>query len=183
MAGSNYPSQRPGFLQNPDGDPRQENRLASVYPGDIGKQFPFRDPADPSSNQMGFQYAVLDSAVDVAPSAGAVAWWRDNTGYVVTTDVSVAGRGNVAGVFGGEVTVDNICCIQQKGPADVQVQSGPTAAPGDTGQFVIPSATDAKADWLAAGTAASYPPLGVSAGTASGSPSRARVDLNLEGRP
>lgn len=180
----NNPSQRPVFLQS--GNPLTENRAASTqggYDGQLGTQFPWRDPSDPSNKQLFFQLVKLDSAVDVAPSAGAVAWWRDATGYIVTTDVSVAGRGNVAGVFGGTVTVDYLCCVQQKGPANVQVQSGPTAAPSNTGQFVIPSATDAKADWLAAGSAPTYPPLGVSAGFASGSPSVAQVELDLEGRP
>lgn len=181
MSRQNTPSMRPPFLQS--GDPATENRVAGGmgnYDGQLGMQFSFGNPAN-TDPQTFWQMVQLDSAVDVAPTAGAVAWWRDNTGYVVTTDVSVAGRGNIAGVFGGAVDVDNICCVQQKGPANVQVQTGPTAAPSDTGQFVIPSATDAKADWLAAGSAATYPPLGTSAGFASGG--LARVDLNIEGRP
>ncbi len=180
----NNPSQRPTFLQS--NSPLTENRVAGglgSYDGQIGTQFPWRDPSNPDNKQLFFQLVQLDSAVDVAPTAGAVAWWRNTTGYVVTTDVSVAGQGNVAGVFGGAVDVGNICCVQQKGPANVQVQTSPTAAPSNTGQFVIPSSTDAKANWLGAGSAATYPPLGVSAGFASGSPSVAQVELDLEGRP
>lgn len=183
MAGTNYPSQRPTFLQALDGDPRSENRenVAGLYPGQIGQQFPWRNPADPDGNQLGFQVAVLDSAVDVAVAAGQPAYWRNSTGYVVTNDVSVAGRGNLAGVFGGAVTVDYICCIQQKGPASVQLQTAPTSTPDNTGKIVIPSATDGKVDVLAAGSAATYPPLGVSIGFASGGLFTA--DLNIEGRP
>lgn len=185
MAGTNYPSQRPTFLQNPAGDPRLENRApdAGLYPGQIGTQFPFRDPSDLDQSQMGFQVVTLDSVMDVLPTPGAVAWWRNATGYVVTTDVSVAGRGNPAGILGftavqADLDAGNICCVQQKGPALVQVGTG---TPSNVGLFVIPTATDAKAEWLAAGNAATYPPLGTSAGPASGG--LALVQLNLEGRP
>ena len=176
---TNFPSQLPPFLAS--GDPASENRPADSYSrGQLGIQFAWGERAggDPSSK---WQMAQLDSAVDVAPSAGAVAWWRGNTGYVVTTDVSVAGRGSLAGVFGGTVTADYICCVQQQGPASVQIQTSPTSPPDDTGKFVIPSGTDAKADVLAAGTAPSYPPLGASAGFLSSG--LATVDLNIPGRP
>jgi hypothetical protein len=173
----NHPSQKPVFLQA--STPQAENRSNTLYAGQLGQRFSYLEPTV-GSKQKTFQVVQLDSSVSVAPTAGAVAWWRDNTGYVVTTDPAIAGRGNVAGVFGGAVDVDNICCVQQGGPGDVQVVTSPTAVPGDTGQFVIPSATAAKADWLAAGSAATYPPLGVSAGFATAGV--AQVELDIKGR-
>lgn len=172
-------NQQAVFLQS--GDPLTENRPADSYSGgQLGSRFTVQDDGINSGTPRRFQMVQLDSAMDVAPTAGAVAWWRNSSGYVVTTDVSVAGRGNVAGVFGGALTVDYIGCIQIGGRASVQIQTSPTAVPDNTGKLVIPSATDAKADVLAAGTAASYPPLGTSAGFLSGG--LADVDLNLEGR-
>lgn len=172
----NVPFQQTVFLQS--GDPLAENRAADGYSGgQLGSRFVVKDPND-SNKAKGFQLVQLDSAVTVATSQGAVAWWRNASGYLVTTSVAAAGRGNVAGVFGCAVTVDYICCIQQSGPAPVQVSSG---TPADTGNFAIPSATDAKADAVAAGTASTYPPMGdfVSVATAG----VATVNLTLPGRP
>jgi len=168
------------YLQS--GSPATENRPADGYSGgELGSRFTMVDKAD-SDRAKGWQLVQLDSTMDVAPSAGAVAYWRNRTGYIVTTDVSVAGRGNPAGVFPNAPTYDYICCVQQQGRALVQLQTSPTAVPDDTGKIVIPSATDAKADVLAAGTAASYPALGVSVGASvSGQPFA--VDLQLDGRP
>jgi hypothetical protein len=56
--------------------------------------------------------------------------------------------------------------VQQGGKCSVQFIDSPTAAPTTAGLIVIPSDTSAKADCLAAGSSATYPALGTSAGTA-----------------
>jgi hypothetical protein len=96
----------------------------------------------------------------VTPFKGAVAWWSDSANYLVTT--SSSNRGRVAGVFQGAITLGNYGFIQTKGPATVKFIDGVTAAPTAAGLIVVPSATDGKADCLAAGTAATYPSMGVS---------------------
>jgi hypothetical protein len=71
------------------------------------------------------------------------------------------------------------CCVQTHGPASVKFVDAPTAAPSVAGGFVIPSATAGKADCLAAGSAATYPPLGVAAGALQGGTALAVVDLDV----
>lgn len=174
---NNYPN---AAVYLATGDPATEDRDVSQYAGEIGQRFIINDDGNPVLGK-GWQVVVLDSTMDVPPTAGAVAYWRNRTGYVVTTDQSVAGKGEVAGVFGGAPTYGNICCVQQQGPASVQLQTVPTSAPDDTGKIVIPGTADAKADVLGAGTAATYPPLGVSISTAVDGVFSAQ--LNLAGRP
>lgn len=177
MPNNNF--QQTPYLQS--GNPATENRAkasgtdAPSYDGQIGSRFTFIDPADGLAKR--WQLVEQDSVVDVAASAGAVAWWRDATGYRVTTDVSVAGRGNVAGVYPTLIDVNNIGCIQIAGPADVQFSAG---TPSTAGLMVIPTATDAKAEALAAGGPLTYPPLGVTASAATDNV--AQVNLNLPGR-
>jgi len=138
--------------------------------------------ADPGDSKKSKQYRLVknDSVMDVLPSEGAVMYWRDRATYLVTTDVSVAGRGNVAGVARCVSAVGDIICVQRRGDATVLIQGGPTAAPTAAGLNVIPSATDAVADVLAAGSAATYPKLGQSVSVASGSPSRFTAALAVE---
>lgn len=181
----NNQNQQAVFLQS--GDPLTENRPADSYSGgQLGMRFTVIDNTANPPQAKRFQLVQMDSVVDVAASQGAVAWWRNATGYVVTTDVSVAGRGNVAGVFGGLIdagvatgsgTLGNIGCIQIGGPAPVQFSSG---TPLNTGLFVQPTATDAKAEAVAAGTEADYPPMGVTVSASSGG--LATVQLDLPGR-
>jgi hypothetical protein len=174
---NNYP-QPTVYLAS--GSPEDENRLPDGYSGgQLGSRFTVIDKAD-SNKAKGYQLVKADSVMDVEPSEGAVAYWLEASGYLVTTDVSAAGRGNVAGVFRNAVTLGNICCIQQQGSSTVQVQTG---TPSAAGLEVIPSATDAKADVMTAGTAATYPIMGLSRSTASGSPSVFTADLTLGGRP
>jgi hypothetical protein len=165
------------------GDPATEHRAADSYSGgQLGVRFTVRsNPASPTEVARGYQLVQMDSAVDVAASDGAMAWWRRATGYVVTTDVSVAGRGNAAGILRCAAAVDEICCVQQSGPiSTLQAQTSPTAAPTDQGLPIIPSATDGKVDVLAAGTAPSYASLGKSTSTATAGVFSA--DLNIPGR-
>lgn len=170
----NNNQQQPVMLVS--GSPETENRASSLYPGQLGSRFTIIV----GGVAKRYQVVQMDSAVDVAASEGAVAWWRNATGYVVTTDVSVAGRGKVAGVFRCLVDVTNVGCIQIGGPSTVQSQTSPTSPADDTGKIVVPSATDAKADILGAGTAASYPSMGTTTGWVSSGLFPAM--LNLAGR-
>lgn len=176
------------FLQS--GDPTIECRAVDSYVGQLGYRFTFITPADTRPRR--FQLVKCDSAMTVAPYEGAVAWWKDRATYLVTTSASATGRGNVAGVFrnrtgvgvgDGSLTSQNypntLVCIQIKGPAPVDFSAGTPLA---TGLFVIPTATDATAEAVAAGTAAAYPPMGKTI-SAAGVPSGtlAQVDLELDG--
>jgi hypothetical protein len=114
----------------------------------------------------------------VTPYHGAVAWWQDKTNYTVSTDPTALGRGRVAGIFQYAITAGNIGFIQTRGPATVKFIDAPTAAPTAAGLIVIPSATAAKADCLAAGTAATYPSLGVSSEAVDGN-MEAIVELDV----
>lgn len=167
---NNFP-QPTVYLQS--GDPNtciQDN----LYPGQLGSRFWVLDPdATLPQAAKGYQLVMLDSnAMSTLPYAGAVAWWANRAKYTVTTSISTAGgRGKVAGVFltaitAAQVAAQKLVCIQFQGHASVNYVDSPTAAPDATGLFVIPSATDGKADCLAAGTAATYPKLGESAGAA-----------------
>jgi len=167
------------YLQS--GDPTKERRPAtdglgnadSYGPGQLGQRF--SAPDSTTGYAADWQIVKTDSVMDTLPYDGAVAWWLDRAAYLVTTNVTAAGRGNRAGIFRDsdapqDPTVHNIglsqiICIQKKG-VGVQVNfvAGPVADPTAAGLFVIPSATAAQADCLAAGTAAIYPPIGVSTG-------------------
>jgi hypothetical protein len=112
-----------------------------------------------------------------------VAWWSDKTKYLVTTAPTTLGRGRIAGVFQNAIGLGNFGCIQTQGPAIVKYVDTPTAAPSAAGLFVIPSATAGKADCIAAGTASTYPVLGLSAQAITGSDSTAIVDLDVPETP
>jgi hypothetical protein len=173
---------QPVFLQS--GDPEQENTPTLAYPGQLGMRFtviqPTRSaPGAESGRSKTYQIVKTDSTMTVAPFVGAVAWWSDKTGYVVTTTVTTLGRGRIAGVFQNAITSGNYGCIQTGGPATVKFIDAVTAAPTVAGLFVIPSATNAKADCLAAASAPTYPPLGVSAGVYDATNTVGVVDLDV----
>jgi hypothetical protein len=185
------------FLQT--GDPTKERRVQSSYPwggptdtyagGQMGQRFSVPDPT--TGLAADWQIVLTDSVMDVLPWDGAVAWWIDRANYVVTTDVSRAGRGNIAGVFRDsdapqDNTVHNIglstlVCIQKKGQVEIDYVDAPVSAPLATGLFVIPSATDGKADCLAAASPATYPPLGKSLSTVTNH--YGTVDLDINDQP
>ncbi len=170
--------QQTPWLQS--GLPQSENRPATTQnmDGQLGIRFTFRDPSD-SNIAKEYQLVQADSVMDVAPYAGAVAYWLANTGYRVTTDVSVAGRGNRAGVFLNSLTLDYIGCIQLAGKGNVDIDTGtPTAA----GLFVVPSASDAKATVIAAGSPATYPALGRTVSATASSGTLYPVELECPGR-
>jgi hypothetical protein len=173
---------QPVFLES--GDPESENNAALSYPAQLGIRFTVNQPSRTTpgaeaGRSKTYQFIRTDSTMTVAPFLGAVAWWADKTQYLVTTTVTTLGRGRIAGVFQNAITPGNYGCVQVKGPATVKFVDGVAAAPTAAGLQVIPSATNAKADTLAAGTAATYPTLGVTAGAYNASDATAVVDLNV----
>ena len=172
----------PVYLQS--GDPENENNATLAYPGQLGMRFtviqPTRSaPGAEDGRSKTYQVVKTDSTMSVAPFRGAVAWWSDKTGYVVTTTVTTLGRGRIAGVFQNAPTPGYYSCVQVGGPATVKFVDAPTANPTAAGLFVIPSATNGKADCLAAGSAPTYPALGVSAGVYDAAQAQAVVDLDV----
>jgi hypothetical protein len=172
----------PVYLQS--GDPEAENNLVLAYPGQLGMRFtviqPTRSPAGAEDGRSKtYQLIRTDSTMTVAPFRGAVAWWSDKTQYLVTTSVTALGRGRIAGVFQNAITKGWYGCIQTKGPATVKFIDAVASAPTAAGLWVIPSATDGKADTIAAGSALTYPLLGVTAGVYNASAAEGVVDLNV----
>lgn len=172
----------PVYLQS--GDPENENNATLAYPGQLGMRFTVKQPSRSApgaedGRSKTYQIVKTDSTMSVAPFRGAVAWWSDKTGYVTTTTVTSLGRGRIAGVYQNAITTGYYGCVQTGGPATVKFVDNPTANPTAAGLFVIPSATNAKADCLAAASAPTYPPLGVSAGTYNAAAAEAVVDLDV----
>jgi hypothetical protein len=94
---------QPAYL--PPGDPEQMSEASLHAPGQLGMRFTIKQPAGsgtPGLEEFRFktyQIVKTDSSMTVSPFKGAVAWWSDKTGYVVTTSPTALGRGRVAGVF------------------------------------------------------------------------------------
>lgn len=178
----NNVTQQAQFLQT--GSPETEHRPADSYTGGaLGQLLTVTTgiAASPTvATAKRYQFVQNDSVMDVLPSEGAVAWWLDRANFRVTTNVTVAGRGNIAGIYRCASDVDEFCYVQKEGPGTVLFVDSPTAAPDTTGLFVIPSATPAKADCLASAAAATFPVLGKSAGTQDGTTKLALVDLHVD---
>lgn len=176
-------TQQPFYF--PTGDPETTDEVSWPYPGQVGMRTTVAQPGPRTAagaeagRSKTYQLVRTDSTMTVAPFVGAVAWWSDKTQYLVTTTVTTLGRGRVAGVFQNAITKGNYGFIQTQGPATVKFTDSTTATPDATGQFVIPSATAGKADCLAAGSAATYPPLGLSAGSFNAGAREGIVDLNV----
>lgn len=172
---------QPAMLPN-GGDPTLVNIPPSGWrwPGMIGGAFTLtvKDP-DGITRSKTYQFVRTDSTMTVNPYDGAVAWWRDQATYQVTTDPTNR-RGQVAGVFLNPLTKGNITAIQIGGyHANVKFIDAVTAAPTAAGLIVIPSSTAGKADCLAAGTAATYPAIGVTAGAYNGAAATGPVELRI----
>lgn len=175
----------------PGGDPETMNEPSLQYAGQLGIRFSYQNPPRSIPVESGtvatgetglpktFKLVKTDSSMAVAPYDGAVAWFSDQANYVVTTTVTTLGRGRVAGVFKCPVTPGYYTCIQVKGKGLVKMVDSPTSTPDATGKFVIPSATNGKADCLAAGSAPTYPPIGRSAGTYDAANAQVIVDIDV----
>ena len=174
---------QPMYLQS--GDPETENVATLLYPGMLGGRVTVKQPGPPGSpgaedyRFKTYQLVQTDSSMAVAPFKGAVAFWSDKAKYLVTTTVTTLGRGRVAGVFQNAITPGYYGLIQTQGPAIVKFVDAPTTPPTAAGLIVIPSATAGKADCLAAGSAATYPALGVSAGAYDAQNAQGVVDLDV----
>lgn len=178
---------QPVFI--PSGDPETMNEPTLAYGGQLGIRFNYINPprtalpTEASGGEDGtpkaYKLVRSDSTMSVAPYDGATAWFSDQSNNVVTTTVTTLGRGRVAGIFKGAVTPGNYCCVQVKGKAVIKFVDAPVANPTAAGLFVIPSATNGKADCLAAGTAATYPMLGRSAGVYNAPTATGLVDLDV----
>lgn len=156
----------PVYLQS--GNPETESTPTLHAPGQLGMRFtmtvtqrqgPGTD-TDPAGRSKRYQLVKTDSTMAVAPYNGAVAWWADKAGYVVTTSASKTARGQIAGVFRRAWdAAGDYMCVQTEGPGYVKLVDGDVAATVG-GDAIIPSATDSKANRVAAGTAPTYPTLG-----------------------
>lgn len=154
---------------------------ADKYPGLISQIVTTEDLNNPG-RQKEYRCVKLDSTMTVNPYDGAVAWWANRALGTVTTSPTTLGRGAVAGVFckTPSTLVNRAVYVQTKGlKTNVKFVDAPTAAPSAARLHVIPSATAAKADCLAAGSAPTYPILGYSAGTINAGDQTAAVDLNV----
>lgn len=166
------------------GNPETVDEATPYAPGQLGSRVTVVQPG-PRGGTPGaeenraktYQYVRSDSSMTVAPFKGAVAWWSDSANYLVTT--SATNRGRVAGIFQNAITAGNYGFIQTKGPATVKFIDGVNTDPTVAGLPVIPSATDGKADCLAAGTAPTYPALGVSVSVYVAALAEAVVELDV----
>ena len=172
------------------GDPETENNAILEYPGQLGSRCTIIEPTRGSPTTAGqfrpktYQLVQSDSSMTTNPYSGAAAWWADKTKYLVTTSPTKLGQGRIAGIFRTAVTPGNYCFVQTQGPCpNVKYVDAPAAVPDATGQFVVPSSTAGKVTNVAAGTAATYPPFGVSTGAMSGADNTGPVDLDVPETP
>lgn len=180
----------------PGGNPETMNEPEDrIKPGQLGIRFAYHIPARSAPGvdsetlatgavglPKGYKMVRTDSSMSVAPYDGAVAWWANQALYRTTTSPTTLGRGRVAGVYCCSVTPGNVTCIQIKGKGNVKfIDAVVVGNVTDDGNFVIPSATAGKADVIAAGSAATYPIIGRTAGALQGGTSEAIVDIDIEG--
>ena len=114
----------------------------------------------------------------VAPYKGAVALRASAVNpYLATTNVT--NRNGIMGVFQNAITPGNFGFVQTQGPASVKIVDASMGAVA-AGDSIIASATNAKADRVAAGTASTYVPLGRIGPTVVSSPAEALVVVDLD---
>lgn len=169
----------------PGGNPETMNEATLDKGGQLGVRFAYVFPSRSPANQAtgagmpkAYKIVKTDSSMSVAPYDGAVAWWSNQANYLVTTTVTTTGRGRVAGVFHTAVTPGNYCTVQTKGPSKVKLTDASADATA-AGLFVQPSATNGKAEVLAAGSEADYPALGRTMGMLNIAAREALVDLDV----
>ena len=171
------------FFQN--GNPQGMNESVLQYPGMLGL---IAETQCQDGIVRELQIVRADSVMGTAPQEGALAYWANEAQYLVTTDEAITGfgRGRCIGVFTCAVDValagSNYTAIVKKGrQTPVWFVDSPAATVTGAGLFVIPSTTDGRADVVAAGSAATYPPVGRSAGTQDGTTKLADVDVDVYG--
>jgi hypothetical protein len=170
------------YLQS--GDPEAENAASLLYPGQLGTRFTVIEPTRslPSKTSGAgrpkrYQLVQTDSSMTVAPYRSAVAWWSDQSKYLVTTNspTTTQTRSRVAGVFVNAITPGNYGCVLITGLGLVKLIDGVNQANVVAGAFVIPSSTNGKADVVGSGSA----PTLVSLGTISDPLSFNTTDLTV----
>jgi len=165
------------------GDPATDFHDRLLYPGALGGLY---------TDDQGKQWQLVqgDSAMSVAPFPGAETWWQDKAAFKVTT--AATNRGMHAGVVARRSKLNaelsaapgrgQYFFVQKGGRAIVKTVDAVTAAPTGVGQFVVPSATAGKVDILAAGSAATYPPVGRELGWYNQVAAEVYVDLDNSDR-
>jgi hypothetical protein len=146
------------------------------YPGQVGSRVTIQQPGPRGSGEgqaeanrsKTYQLVQGDSSMTVAPFPGAVAWWKDKSRYKVSTDPAATARGNIAGVIQGSPGKGQFFFVQTEGPATVKHVEAPAGGAFAVGDSVIPSATAGMADRVAAGTAPTYPTLGLATSVTNG---------------
>lgn len=156
------------------GDPMEMIETTLQYPGQLGVSAWIKCDDGIWRKLMIVQHLSTGATT----AAGEVAWWSDPANAIVTRVAATPGRGRVAGIYTAAVTASAYSAIVLQGRAtDVKYLDSPTANPAATGLIAIPSATDGRADCLAAGSAATYPPIGVTIGTQDGTTKLASTDV------
>lgn len=157
------------------------------YPGQVGTRITIQQPGPRGSGEgqaeayraKTYQLVQGDSSMSTAPFPGAVMWWADKSRYKVSTSPTATARGNVAGVVGNSSPgKGQYFFVQTEGPATVKHVDAPAGGAFAVGDSVIPSATAGKADRVAAGTAPTYPTLGLATSVTNGN-AEIVVDLNI----
>lgn|SRR3990167_3047789 len=156
----------PVYLQS--GDPETESVASLHAPGLLGARFTVIQPSRGTpgvEDQRSKRYQLIrtDSTMATAPFRGAVGWWSDQANYVVTTTspTTAQTRNRIAGIFCRSWdAAGHYMCIQIQGPATTKLIDAAVNANVVAGAFIIPSATNAKADVVAAATAPTLQPLG-----------------------
>lgn len=156
----------------PGGDPETMNEPTLYAPGNLGARITYQNPYFATASgpfpergaSKSYQVVRSDSSDGIAPTRGAVMYWKDKARYIVTTDPTKSHRNHVAGVAKSTITAGNFMCVQFKGDSYVQVTAADTAATV-MGDKLIGSAADAgRASRVAAGTAPTHTVVGTAAG-------------------
>lgn len=172
------------------GDPeRVAFDLPHPYPGQIGARVtiaqPYPNPSGAGAEEgrsKTYQLVKGDSSMTTAPFPGAVMWWKDKAQYQVSTSPTATARGNVAGICQGSPGAGQAFFVQTQGPATVKHVDAPGGGAFAVGDTAIPSATAGKADRVAAGTAPTYPALGLVSRITNGN-AEIIVDLDVPETP
>lgn len=174
------------------GDPETVSDAAPYAPGQLGTTCtviqPTRTPAGVEEGRAKtYQYVQTDSSMSVAPFKGALAFWANRARYLVTTDPTNLNA--LAGVFQNDeatapITKGHFCYIQKGGPGSVKfLDASALTAATTAGRVPIGSATAGKATLMAANTAPTNTPLGVTVGSGNAAAALAVVELSVPDMP